>query len=141
MLSCLRLVCSNIYTRRAVPVEFQVVCPWLLLELVDPKLWNDDMMNRIVANNGSIQAIPEIPADVKAISAKAKASTYICRRRQLVSLRIRISTVGNVVLRPTCTTSAPAQLRRRLTLLLTTRWLRKLSRKRSSSYSSNRKSK
>jgi hypothetical protein len=59
--------CSNIYTRRVLAGEFQVVCPWLLRELVDLKLWNDDMKNRIIANNGSIQAIPEIPTDVKAI--------------------------------------------------------------------------
>ena len=32
-----------------------------------PQLWYDDTKNKIVANNGSVQAIPEILADVKAI--------------------------------------------------------------------------
>lgn len=58
---------SNIYTRRVLAGEFQVVCPWLLRELVELKLWDDDMKNKIIAHNGSIQAIPEIPDDVKAI--------------------------------------------------------------------------
>jgi hypothetical protein len=40
---------------------------WLLRELVDLKLRNDGMKNNIIANNDSVQAIPEIPVDVKAI--------------------------------------------------------------------------
>ncbi|KAI0258190.1 ribonucleotide reductase [Gloeopeniophorella convolvens] len=64
---CFEPYTSNIYTRRVLAGEFQVVCPWLLRELVDLKLWDDNMKNRIIANNGSVQAIPEIPADVKAI--------------------------------------------------------------------------
>ena len=43
---------SNIYTRRVLAGEFQIVCPWLLKELVELKLWNDDMKNQIIANNG-----------------------------------------------------------------------------------------
>lgn len=58
---------SNIYTRRVLAGEFQVVCPWLLRELVELKLWDDAMKNKIIAHNGSIQAIPEIPDEVKAI--------------------------------------------------------------------------
>jgi len=58
---------SNIYTRRVLAGEFQVVCPWLLRELVDLGLWDDDMKNMIIACNGSVQSIPNIPADVKAV--------------------------------------------------------------------------
>ena len=58
---------SNIYTRRVLAGEFQVVCPWLLRELVELGLWNDDMKNMIIANNGSVQNIDIIPDDVKAI--------------------------------------------------------------------------
>lgn len=58
---------SNIYTRRVLAGEFQIVCPWLLKELVDLGLWNEDMKNMIIANNGSIQSISGIPDDVKAI--------------------------------------------------------------------------
>ncbi|KIY47150.1 ribonucleotide reductase large subunit [Fistulina hepatica ATCC 64428] len=58
---------SNICTCRPLAGEFQVVCPWLLRELVDLKLWDNSMKNMIIAHNGSIQAIPGIPNDVKAI--------------------------------------------------------------------------
>ena len=47
--------------------EFQVVCPWLLRELVGLGLWDDNMKNMIIAHNGSVQEIPTIPKDVKAI--------------------------------------------------------------------------
>ena len=66
---------SYFYPRRVLAGEFQGVCPWLLRELVDLKLWNDDMKNRIIANNGSIQAIPEIPTDIKAIYKTVWEST------------------------------------------------------------------
>ncbi|PSR70553.1 hypothetical protein PHLCEN_2v13592 [Hermanssonia centrifuga] len=64
---CFEPYTSNIYTRRVLAGEFQVVCPWLLRELVDLKLWDDQMKNMIIANNGSIQSIIGIPDDVKAI--------------------------------------------------------------------------
>lgn len=64
---CFEPYTNNIYTRRVLAGEFQVVCPWLLKDLVELRLWNDDMRNRIIAHNGSIQDIPEIPDDVKAI--------------------------------------------------------------------------
>ena len=66
-LACRLLFYSNIYTRRVLAGEFQVVCPWLLRELVDLKLWNDEMKNMIIAHGGSIQKIPGIPDEVKAI--------------------------------------------------------------------------
>ncbi|KAF7360355.1 Ribonucleoside-diphosphate reductase [Mycena venus] len=64
---CFEPYTSNIYTRRVLSGEFQVVCPWLLRELVDLGLWNDHMKNMIIAHNGSVQNIPTIPDDVKAI--------------------------------------------------------------------------
>ncbi|KAJ6487986.1 ribonucleotide reductase alpha subunit [Mycena sanguinolenta] len=64
---CFEPYTSNIYTRRVLSGEFQVVCPWLLRELVDLGLWDDHMKNMIIAHNGSVQNIPTIPDDVKAI--------------------------------------------------------------------------
>ncbi|KAF9645789.1 ribonucleotide reductase alpha subunit [Thelephora ganbajun] len=64
---CFEPYTSNIYTRRVLAGEFQVVCPWLLKELVDLGLWNEDMKNMIIANNGSVQNISGIPDDIKAI--------------------------------------------------------------------------
>jgi ribonucleoside-diphosphate reductase alpha chain len=45
--------------------EFIIVNKHLLKDLVSLGLWNNDMKNRIIANNGSIQKINEIPADIK----------------------------------------------------------------------------
>ncbi|GAA5997694.1 ribonucleoside-diphosphate reductase large subunit [Rhodotorula paludigena] len=58
---------SNIYTRRVLAGEFQIVNPWLLRDLVERGLWNDAMKNTIIAHNGSIQNIPTIPDDLKRI--------------------------------------------------------------------------
>jgi ribonucleoside-diphosphate reductase alpha chain len=45
--------------------EFIIVNKHLLKDLVSLGLWNNDMKNRIIAANGSIQKIEEIPADIK----------------------------------------------------------------------------
>nr|MBE5726858.1 ribonucleoside diphosphate reductase large subunit [Cucujiformia] len=56
---------SNIYTRRVLSGEFQVVNHHLLKDLTTLGLWNDVMKNQIIANYGSIQNIPGIPDDIK----------------------------------------------------------------------------
>ncbi|KAK3811116.1 MAG: ribonucleotide reductase [Benniella sp.] len=62
---CFEPYTSNIYTRRVLAGEFQVVNPWMLKDLVDRGLWNDSLKNRIIADNGSIQNISGIPDDLK----------------------------------------------------------------------------
>ncbi|KAL9019308.1 MAG: hypothetical protein Q9185_003386 [Variospora sp. 1 TL-2023] len=64
---CFEPYTSNIYSRRVLAGEFQVVNPWLLRDLVDMGLWSDNMKNRIIADGGSIQNVPNIPADLKAL--------------------------------------------------------------------------
>ena len=64
---CFEPYTSNIYSRRVLAGEFQVVNPWLLKDLVDQGLWSDNMKNRIIADGGSIQRIPNIPDDLKAL--------------------------------------------------------------------------
>ncbi|KAI1634183.1 ribonucleotide reductase [Biscogniauxia mediterranea] len=64
---CFEPYTSNIYSRRVLAGEFQVVNPWLLKDLVDMGLWSDNMKNRIIAEGGSIQNIPNIPAEIKAL--------------------------------------------------------------------------
>lgn len=46
---------SNIYSRRVLSGEFQVVNQYLLKDLVNLNIWNDDIKNQMIANNGSIQ--------------------------------------------------------------------------------------
>lgn len=56
---------SNVYARRVLSGEFQVVCPWLLRDLVRLGLWNEEMRKLLIANNGSVQNIDCIPKDLK----------------------------------------------------------------------------
>ncbi|KAK7794744.1 hypothetical protein R5R35_000772 [Gryllus longicercus] len=56
---------SNIYTRRVLSGEFQVVNHHLVRDLTEAGLWNDDMKNLIVAHGGSIQAVECIPQHLK----------------------------------------------------------------------------
>lgn len=64
---CFEPYTSNIYSRRVLAGEFQVVNPWLLKDLVDMGLWSDNMKNRIIAEGGSIQRIPNIPDEIKVL--------------------------------------------------------------------------
>ena len=58
-------VTSNLFTRRVGQGEFTVINKYLVSELDDLNLWNQEMMDKIIANGGSIQNIVEIPEDVR----------------------------------------------------------------------------
>jgi len=62
---CFEPYTSNIYTRRVLSGEFIVVNKHLLLDLVKLGLWNEDMKNELIRNNGSIQDIEGIPDNIK----------------------------------------------------------------------------
>ncbi|MGB1056713.1 MAG: ribonucleoside-diphosphate reductase subunit alpha [Flavobacteriales bacterium] len=102
---CFEPYTSNIYTRRTLSGEFIVVNKHLLRDLTKLDLWDDDMKNRLIAANGSIQNIPEIPENLKVlyrtaweISQKsilemaADRGAYICQSQ---SLNIFMENVNN----------------------------------------------
>ena len=62
---CFEPYTSNIYTRRVLSGEFIVVNKHLLEDLVDRGLWNEDMKQELMRNNGSVQNIDGIPDDLK----------------------------------------------------------------------------
>ncbi|KAJ3306914.1 Ribonucleoside-diphosphate reductase large subunit, partial [Gonapodya sp. JEL0774] len=64
---CFEPYTSNIYTRRVLSGEFQVVNGHLLKDLMNLGLWNDSVKNEIIAAQGSIQKIASIPKDIKAL--------------------------------------------------------------------------
>ncbi len=64
---CIEPYTSNIYNRRVLSGEFIVVNKYLLKELVELGIWNNKIKEKIIANNGSIQNIEEIPQDIKEI--------------------------------------------------------------------------
>ncbi len=62
---CFEPYTSNIYTRRTLSGEFIVVNKHLMKDLIELGLWNDNMKNKLIEANGSIQNIPEIPQNIK----------------------------------------------------------------------------
>ena len=93
---CFEPYTSNIYVRRVLSGEFVVVNKHLLKELVELGLWNDDMKNKIIFHNGSIQSIDEIPRTIKdiyktvweirqrtIIDMAAERGAYICQSQSL----------------------------------------------------------
>jgi len=62
---CFEPYTSNIYTRRVLSGEFIVVNKHLLEDLVNLGLWNEDLKQELMRNNGSVQNIEVIPDDIK----------------------------------------------------------------------------
>jgi len=76
--------------------EFIIVNKHLLKDLVQLGLWNNQMKTQIIAANGSVQNIPEIPAEIKElyktvweikqrnlIDMAADRGAYICQSQSL----------------------------------------------------------
>ncbi len=93
---CFEPYTSNIYVRRVLSGEFVVVNKHLLKDLVELNLWNDEMKNKIIFHNGSIQSIDEIPQNIKdiyktvweikqrnIIDMAADRGAYICQSQSL----------------------------------------------------------
>jgi len=93
---CFEPYTSNIYVRRVLSGEFVVVNKHLLKDLVALNLWNDEMKNRIIQHNGSVQQIDGIPAAIKdiyktvweikqraIIDMAADRGAYICQSQSL----------------------------------------------------------
>jgi ribonucleoside-diphosphate reductase alpha subunit len=64
---CIEPMTSNIYSRRTLAGEFIMVNKHLMRDLIRYQLWSEDMKQKIIASNGSIQTISEIPDTLKAI--------------------------------------------------------------------------
>jgi len=56
---------SNIYTRRVLSGEFICVNKHLVRDLILQGLWTSTIKNQIIANNGSVQGIKQIPANLQ----------------------------------------------------------------------------
>lgn len=62
---CIEPITSNIYNRRTLAGEFIVANKYMMHDLMDLGLWNDEIKNNIIANHGSIQQIADVPEDIK----------------------------------------------------------------------------
>jgi ribonucleoside-diphosphate reductase subunit M1 len=58
---------SNVYLRRTLAGEFICANPYLIEDLDKLGLWDKNMRDKIVAQNGSVQNIPEIPEKLRRV--------------------------------------------------------------------------
>jgi ribonucleoside-diphosphate reductase alpha chain len=93
---CFEPYTSNIYTRRVLAGEYIIVNKHLLKDLVSLGMWNEDLKNKLIAANGSVQNIAEVPDNLKAlyktawelsqkaiIEMSADRGAYICQSQSL----------------------------------------------------------
>ncbi len=93
---CFEPYTSNIYTRRTLSGEYIIVNKHLLKDLIGLGLWNDEMKQKLMAANGSVQDIPEIPQNLKdlyktayelsqkvIIDMSADRGAFICQSQSL----------------------------------------------------------
>ena len=62
---CFEPFTSNIYTRRTLAGEFVMVNKYLMKELIELGVWNDDIKASIIENKGSIQHIEGLSDHIK----------------------------------------------------------------------------
>jgi ribonucleoside-diphosphate reductase alpha subunit len=93
---CFEPYTSNIYTRRTLSGEFIIANKHLMKDLIELGLWNETMRQKLIATNGSVQPIPEIPQNIKdiyktvweisqkaIIDMSADRGAYICQSQSL----------------------------------------------------------
>jgi len=62
---CFEPILSNIYTRRVLSGEYMVINDYLVDDLISLGLWSTELKDKIIANDGSVLNIPEIPDIIK----------------------------------------------------------------------------
>ena len=93
---CFESFTSNLYKRKTLAGEFIIVNKYLINDLVQLGLWDKDMKNKVIINDGSIQAIEEIPDELKRlyktswelkqkviIDQSADRGAYVCQSQSL----------------------------------------------------------
>ena len=58
---------TNIYTRRVLSGEFICVNPHLVKDLIELGIWNSETRNKLIADQGSVQNIKNLPDNFKKI--------------------------------------------------------------------------
>lgn len=62
---CFEPFTSNLYARRVLAGDFMVINKYLVEDLTKLGLWTTDVRTQIIADNGSVQNITEIPAEIR----------------------------------------------------------------------------
>ena len=87
---------SNLYVRRVLSGEYIVINEYLMNDLKELNLWNKEIRNKIIRDNGSIQQLSEIPNTIKElyktvweikqktiIDLAADRAPYICQSQSM----------------------------------------------------------
>ena len=61
VVECFEPLTSNLYTRRTLAGEFVIINPYLVKDLINLDMWNDDMKNRLQYDKGSVKNIKNFP--------------------------------------------------------------------------------
>jgi len=93
---CFEPLTSNIYSRRTMAGEFVLANKYLMNDLSNLGLWDENMKNNIIANNGSISHLTNIPIHIRnkykivweipmkhLIDLSADRGAYICQSQSL----------------------------------------------------------
>ena len=64
---CFEPFTSNMFQRQTMAGEFTIINKYLIRDLLDLGLWSLDMKDRILGGGGSVQAITEIPENIRAL--------------------------------------------------------------------------
>ncbi len=64
---CFEPYTSNLYNRRTLAGEFTIINRWLINDLINMGMWNQEMKEKIMYYRGSIQKIGKIPKFIKDI--------------------------------------------------------------------------
>ena len=93
---CFEPYTSNVYTRRTLSGEFIIANKHLMKDLMSLGLWSETMRQKLIATNGSVQPIAEIPQNIKdiyktvweisqksIIDMSADRGAYICQSQSL----------------------------------------------------------
>ncbi len=105
---CIEPYTSNIYVRRVLSGEFVVINKHLLHDLIELKLWDEQMKNELISSNGSVQNIKRIPQHIKdlyktvweisqrtIIDMAADRGAYICQSQSL-NIHMQNPTLGKL---------------------------------------------
>ncbi len=93
---CIEPYATHIFTRRTLAGEFIVVNRHLVKALQKAGVWSEECKDRIVANNGSVQGLPDVPEDIQRvfktvweikqktlIDMAADRGPYVCQSQSL----------------------------------------------------------
>ncbi len=62
----------NLYTRRTLAGEFPIVNKYLVTDLIRRGLWSRGLYERLILSGGSVQELPEVPVELKALYKTAR---------------------------------------------------------------------